>query len=437
MHKRIGYLLLALLACIALSLCCLGCSSSETSGSTGQSSSQADDSDHSDNIVIDIVGEDDPVNAFAATSTAAILGSTVSQDTGAEAKNECLSPASLYLALAMIGQGADGDALQQILDALSVADLTELDQIVESTMGGLKANYDPELGVYELNVANSIWANDGFSFTQDYSGALESIFDAECFTIPFGTEAGDSQLNSWVEDATNGLIKPDFQTTQDMVCAVLNTIYFKDGWTTPFNEADTSLQEFKGMDGSQDVEFMHLSELSCDFHAGQNFQSASLDFFAGGRVTIYLPDEGVSPRDLLSDASLVKSMMNEEPAYVDMNWSLPKFQIDSTFMDLPSSMERLGVTDVFKSSTESLSNMVQPINGSEPVPFSITDLIQQTHININEEGAEAAAMTAGIATMSALPEEGEIVDFVVDRPFAFSLTAPNGLVLFTGVIESL
>ena len=53
---------------------------------------------------------------------------------------------------------------------------------------------------------------------------------------------------------------------------------------------------------------------------------------------------------------------------------------------------------------------------------------------IDEEGCTAAAFTAITSDGSAAPEN--IIDFKLDRPFIFVITADNSTPLFVGIVNN-
>jgi len=89
--------------------------------------------------------------------------------------------------------------------------------------------------------------------------------------------------------------------------------------------------------------------------------------------------------------------------------------------------EAMGVRDVFSDCAD-LSAMT-----SEAA--YVSSIEQGTHFAMNEMGVEASAYTmAMVMTMALEPEHLEEVELRLDRPFAFRLTSPEGLVLFTGIV---
>ncbi|KAI4455459.1 serine protease inhibitor serpin [Holotrichia oblita] len=98
---------------------------------------------------------------------------------------------------------------------------------------------------------------------------------------------------------------------------------------------------------------------------------------------------------------------------------------------------KLGLEEIFNG-TGNLANMVE-----YPSNFYFNKFIQKAFIEVNEEGAEAAAVTAGFSSMT-LPSMPPIIPtFTADHPFIFFLTAKLGeestagvTVLFAGKVVS-
>ena len=62
-------------------------------------------------------------------------------------------------------------------------------------------------------------------------------------------------------------------------------------------------------------------------------------------------------------------------------------------------------------------------------------LINQTNrVMINEKGCEAASF-GSYWGFDGAPENDEVVEFVLDRPFIFCITGDNGLPLFVGIVN--
>ena len=72
-------------------------------------------------------------------------------------------------------------------------------------------------------------------------------------------------------------------------------------------------------------------------------------------------------------------------------------------------------------------------------PAHISQIKQQCVINVSEEGTEAAALTIAEMELGCPPTEDmpQTVEMKLDRPFGFAIKAPNGQLLFEGVIKKM
>jgi serpin B len=112
---------------------------------------------------------------------------------------------------------------------------------------------------------------------------------------------------------------------------------------------------------------------------------------------------------------------------IEVNVKLPRFKLEESYV-LNSDLARLGIQDLFNSSKADLSGM----SGARDI--FISKIIHKSFVEVNEEGTEAAAATAGIATFSMLAHEE---DFTADHPFLFFIQhKPTANILFLGRLSS-
>ncbi|NXB53619.1 ILEU inhibitor, partial [Leucopsar rothschildi] len=106
----------------------------------------------------------------------------------------------------------------------------------------------------------------------------------------------------------------------------------------------------------------------------------------------------------------------------DVHVRLPKFKLEESY-DLTSDLAAMGLVDVFNSGKADLSGM----SGARDLFLSA--VVHKAFVEVNEEGTEAAAATAGIAMLCMLIEE----DFNADHPFLFFIRHnPTQSILFLG-----
>lgn len=417
--------LMALVGAVAFAcLAVAGCSQAAQGPSAASGSSQP--SDASGQVEeSNLAKGGDPIASFAANSAAIELSGD---------ENACYSPASFYMALAMVAAGADGEAQQQMFDALGVQSTEELDEYCQDQLREIAVTDETST----IEVANSLWSNVGYTFQAEYQKAVEEYFDAGAFDVEFGTRQTDDMIRDWISEETRGLLEPDIGTDAAMVAMLVNTIYFNDNWIEPFAEGETAPDTFHAEAGDVQAQFMHNTTDYGGFIEAEGFTAAQLPFAGGSTCTFYLPDEGTSVSELVETPDSVEKLLAATPnSQAQISWSVPRFATSSSFDDLVECAKELGMTDVFDPAKgDMFRNMIVADNGSD-MGFYVSDAIQETCIDLNELGVEAAAYTAmTVRATSLAPESTEVVEFVLDRPFVYSITASNGAPLFIGVVAN-
>ena len=151
-----------------------------------------------------------------------------------------ISPMSASLALSMTANGASGSTQREMLSALGFdCSIKELNEYNRSVMDLFASEPD---GV-ELNAANSIWVSDVFPLKNSFSRKIRKNYDAVVTNLDFSDPASPSVINQWCSDNTAGridrMIEAIDPTTQ---LYLLNALYFKGLWTTPFDAALTRME---------------------------------------------------------------------------------------------------------------------------------------------------------------------------------------------------
>ena len=344
--------------------------------------------------------------------------------------NRIDSPISLWFALAMLAETTDGDSRQEILDALGAEDVEQLRSWADSLWHDLYT----EDGTASVLLGTSMWLNQGVDFNQGTLDALAEHYYAASYQAPMGTDAADQALTDWTAEQTRGLIGSDgkvLETTPDTLMVLASTLYVMGRWNTEFQPEDNTDDIFTAADGTeQEAEFMHRIE-NAYFLSREGYQAASLHSSAG-EVVFVLPDEGVSPRELLADPEFLGSLdvHGDGGIYGEVQWSVPKFDVGSD-LDLKSTLAGLGITSVLDEETADFS----PLTGTEPV--WLDQAKQIARVQVDEQGIVAAAVT-----LLGLGDGGPEVDpricvMDLDRPFLFVVRSNNDVNLFVGVVDSL
>ena len=112
---------------------------------------------------------------------------------------------------------------------------------------------------------------------------------------------------------------------------------------------------------------------------------------------------------------------------VEVKVAIPKFKIESTH-ELNEPLQKLGLRHMFDGGKADLSG----ITGLRDL--FVSKVIQKAFIEVNEEGAEAAAATGAVVMMKSMPIGKPT--FICDHPFLFMIKDNlTGLVLFSGKVN--
>lgn len=341
--------------------------------------------------------------------------------------NRVYSPVSLWFALAMLAETTGGETRQQVLDALGAEDLDQLRDWADILWHAIYMDD----GTATTLLGNSIWLNENVTFHQDVLEALAEHYYAGSYQVTMGTDEADQALSDWVAERTKGLIGSDgdvLHTKADTLNILASTLYYKAGWRDEFMENLTEEDIFTAADGTEIcVDFMHRTQ-DATFLRQDGYQAASLSTTSGEMIFV-LPDEGVTPADLLADPNFLEEISNfEHGIFGEVQWSVPKFDVKSD-LDLKPTIEGLGITDVFDPDVSDFT----PLTDLEPV--WLDQAKQIARVKVDEKGVEAAAVTL-LATdgAAALPEDPTICVMDLDRPFLF-IIRDGSAILFVGVVE--
>lgn len=362
----------------------------------------------------------------------------------AEEGNVSYSPLSLYYAMAIAGCGADGETESQILESLGVDDQSQLAKEGKKlyqwmTYYGQKKKLEYERygeGDYkgEVRLGNSLWISDQMKLKEDYQKRMASQFFASSYQVDFtGKEAGE-KMSDWISRQTNGVLTPSLQPDSDTIMAIVNTLYFYGGWRTPFAAGKTADDSFTKGDGSKvTVPFMNRVDMMGSFRRGDGYTVSALDTNNDCSMVLVLPDQGRSVEEFLNTPEKLKEVLTadqEQWQSGEVTWKVPKFSFGSS-MKLVELLKSMGVKNMFLPEQAEFGRI-------SDTPLYVSDIIQETHIGIDEEGVEGAAYTMmAMAAGSAMIKEKPKADMILDRPFLYGIRDERtGTWLFLGVCRN-
>lgn len=351
-----------------------------------------------------------------------------------EESNAAFSPASMYLALGMLAECTGGDSLAQILDLLGKGTLEE----ARSTSRKMwLANYIDD-GITKSVISNSMWLNNKIDFKEKTLNSIAENYYASSFSGEMGSDSMNKLLREWINENTGQMLSKDvkdIEITPNTAIALVNTLCFSAEWENKFSESFTHENVFHAKSGDVSAEYMGRDGFIGDYLIEENFTAAELEFDFGGKMTFWLPNEGVSVDELLRDEkaadciSLGSISKTDETSRYFLNLRIPKFDIKSN-VDMISCLTDLGVKDIFNSDTSDFT----PLYNETQLPTFVSDIKNAARVKIDEDGCEGVSYIAVIMYASAAGPGEKEADFILNRPFIFTVTGPTGDILFAGTV---
>ena len=231
---------------------------------------------------------------------------------GADGKNAVCSPVNVYMALSMLAEVTDGDTRAQILSLLGADSIESL----RKTAGNVwAANYQNDGAVTSI-LADSLWLSDSMDYNSNTLARLADSYYASAYRGEMGSEAFNEALRRWINEQTGGLLKDSadgLSLAPDTVIALASTIYFRAKWGSEFSKSATTDGVFHAPDGDVTHKFMHET-MESTYYAADNFAAVGKYLEGSGTMWFLLPDEGITPEELLSDGSAVDFFLSPESA---------------------------------------------------------------------------------------------------------------------------
>jgi len=346
--------------------------------------------------------------------------------------NLVMSSYSIATVLGMLLRGAKEKSEEQILKAFN-AKSEDIQEGMKQTLGIVRTF--KENSNITLRSANKIYSEETFSLLPDYLEDLKRFYSTTPETLSFQKQPEKSRhsINTWVSDQTNQKIKdllPEGSITSDARVVLVNALYFKGDWVHKFDPENTQVEDFH-VDKNQrvSVKMMYqeqkfgllenIAELDEANALQMPYKGENMDMVL---VLPHKKSDIVSLEKQMAKANLSQVLGSFGPE-TNVELYLPKFKVEST-LELNKPIQNIGITDIFDVSKADLSGMTGNKN------LYVSTVIQKAFVEVNEEGAEAAAATGAVFMSKSAPMSKM---FECNRPFIFLIREKSsGLVLFSG-----
>lgn len=358
---------------------------------------------------------DDEFKAAASSFAAELF-----KDNYSKGKTTLVSPLSVLTALALVQNGAQGNTLAQLEQALGGLDRDTLNAYMRAYCDFLTESD-------ELKIANSVWTDSSAEAKRAFLQKAVDSYSAQIFSAPLSSKKTVSSINSWVKKNTDGMIPKIIENAdRDAVMMLINAVAFEAKWETPYTNDDIEKLEFNSYSGkSKKTEFMCSTE---SVYLSDSDAVGFMKPYKNGRFAFaaLLPDENTGIDDYVASLSGDKLMkiFSSAKRGNEVNVKMPKFRAEYS-TQLIDTLKKMGVKDAFDNKTADFSSLVENRDAY------IATVVHKTFIEVDEKGTRAAASTlVGADTMSLM----EPYSVCLNRPFVYMIVdTETNLPLFIGV----
>ncbi|NWH64577.1 SPB6 protein, partial [Geococcyx californianus] len=334
-------------------------------------------------------------------------------------QNIFFSPFSISSALSMIRLGSKGNTEAQIAKVLSLEKAEDAHNIYQSLLSEIN---EPSTK-YILKTANRLYGEKTFEFLSSFVESSQKFYHAGLEQTDFKHAWEDSrkQINGWVEEKTEGKIQNLLAEgiVDSLTRLVLvNAIYFKGNWEKPFSKNTTEMPFQINKKETKPVQMMFKKDTFNMTYIG-DFRIKILELpYVDNELSmiILLPDEiqdestGLESLEReLTYEKLIDWINPEMMDCTEVRVSLPKFKLEENY-DLKPLLSSMGMPDAFDLMKADFSGMSA---GKELV---LSEVVHKSFVEVNEEGTEAAAATAGVMMLRCAMI---VPEFTADHPFLF------------------
>ncbi|XP_030130771.3 alpha-1-antitrypsin isoform X2 [Taeniopygia guttata] len=301
-------------------------------------------------------------------------------------KNIFFSPISISASFAMLALGAKAVTLTQILEGLAFNLKKTQEQKIHKVFCQLLHMLNRSNSEFQLSLGNALFIEETLKPLQKFLDDVKSFYESEVFSTDFNNSVGaESQINSYIEEKTNGKIVKLVENLDPLTAMVLvNYVFFKAHWEKPFSTAQTKEEDFfVDQNTTVKVDMMYRKgyygnyfdeELSCWL--------VQIPYNGDVAALFVLPDEGKMKQ--VEDALLKRTVTTWEKSLQDrkIHLHIPKFSISGTY-DVKNIVKKMGMVNLFTEQAD-LSGITE-----EP-GLTVSKVIHRAMLNVHENGTEAA-----------------------------------------------
>ena len=339
--------------------------------------------------------------------------------------NYLISPYSIEIALNMLRDGADGNTK------------AEIDKLIGNRVINDVSVKD------KVGIANGVFIKETYKndVKEEYYNILKTKYNSDIIYDEFMTP---DKINNWVKEKTYGMIPKILDgISKDYVMGLANALAIDVKWQSEFECNSTNSEEFTKTNNEKiNVEMMHKTyKNSVNYFKNDDSEGIVIPYKKENDSNVELEFVGILPNDTIDN--YVKTLTKDKLENIDKDsrsageklhiiLSLPRFKYDYNVDDFINVLESLGINDAFNPVKANFKKMIEIDEN-----VYVGEAIHKTHIELNETGTKAAAITyfGMFKNTAVLEKEVEKVNIKFNKPFIYMIREKNTKeILFFGTV---
>jgi len=344
-------------------------------------------------------------------------------------KNLMLSPLSASTALTMLLNGCGGDTYTQLQGTLNFPSgmtISDINEAYKSLVEQLLVA-DPKV---KLALANAIFYRNGFSVKAPFLNVMDKDFKAEIKGLDFSAPSALTTINKWADDNTNGKIpKVLNEIDPNAVMFIMNALYFNGDWSYQFDKSLTQERAFYP-DGGGTVNVSTMNgEVGSKIVYNNDYKVIEMPYGRTNFTMVVIVPQGTLSSFYTSFThqswSQLTAELDGKAEFGKAIVFMPKFKFDYEKF-LNNQLKSMGMVDAFIPFQANLS-------GISDQSIYVDFVKQNTFVEVDEEGTEAAAVTTIGINLTSMPPQPQ--QFIIDKSFIFAIRErTTNTLLFIGQV---
>ncbi|XP_048218795.1 alpha-1-antichymotrypsin-like isoform X1 [Perognathus longimembris pacificus] len=348
-------------------------------------------------------------------------------------ENVIFSPVSISTSVALLSLGARGTTLAEIMKSLKFSPTQSRVADIHRGFQHLVRTLNQPREQLQLSMGNAMFIREQLEVLASFLDDARALYAAQVVPTDFEQPAAAEQLiNDFVSNETHGKIQDLIgNLDQDTALILVNYIFLKAKWKTPFDPRDTMESRFYlSKSRSVQVPMMNAGRLTVPYLRDKALSCTvvELKYLGNASALLILPDQGKMQKveARLLPETLARWRNNLKPRFIN-DLYLPKFSISGSY-ELQSILRQMGIREAFSTQAD-LSGI------TTRQQLEVTQVVHRALLDVAEEGTEAAAATGIKLSNSSAILNPIIIRF--DRPFLMNIYDTNSdTILFLGKVAN-